>query len=55
MLIETRKYRKIECDFELEQMFKPFRPRKDSSFHTKDKPDYSVLYEKNMKRDSIIK
>ena len=55
MFIETREYKKIECDFELEQMFTPFQPRKDSSFHTKDKSDYSVLREKNMRRDSIIK
>lgn len=49
------RYKKIECDFKLEQIFTPIQKRKDSSFHTKDKSDYSVLREKNMRRDSIIK
>ena len=57
MFVETREYKKIECDLELEQMFEPFQPRKDSQFHLKscDKPDYSILIEKNEKQNSIIK
>lgn len=57
MFIETREYKKIgyELELELEQMFKPFQTRKDSSFHTKDKSDYSILFEDDMKRDNIKK
>ena len=34
--------------------FKPVFPRKGSSFHTKDKPDYSVLYESTESTGTII-
>lgn len=43
MIIGVRRVKKIESDLELEKMIRPFQPRKDSSFHTKDKPDYSYL------------
>lgn len=49
MFVETREYKKKECDLELELMIAPISKRKDSSFHTKDKPDYSALIEKTRK------
>lgn len=43
MVISRRRYYKTEPSREMEPLFRPLQPRKDSSFHTKDKRDYSDL------------
>lgn len=54
MILTAQKNRKIKDALELEKMIRPSEPRKDSSFHTKDKRDYTLLSEL-MNRDKIKK
>ena len=56
MIIETRPYKKMECDLELEMMLGLlWKPRKDSSFYDHDKPKYEELINKNERLDTEIK
>lgn len=49
MILEVPKYRENSSSLELERMIEPFKPRKESSFYSWDRYDYSYLVEARTK------